>query len=408
MNFSRLIRKANTAPSIESFPRKRVVAVIPTYKPSETTIELIASLREFHPNIQIIVVNDCIPEGSPADEMFERIRMHAQYDPNIICLKTPYNSHKAGALNYGIKYALQMNPKPHVIFTSDDDVIINAKTIPNMVNRLYSRKSIGAVCSQSLVKNKKVNILTRLQALEYQGFTVTKIADNHFLKGPLVMQGMLTGFRRRAMESVKGYTPYNLIEDYEITVRLKKQGWDVAIAPDAIAWTDVPEDIQSLWRQRIRWGYWGLHVVRDNIRFLPAIFQDLVGHGLFLALLTLIILSFVFYNPEATYNPYIPSIIILSLVHVFISMVFNFVIMLNYKERDAVDWLIKFSIVPEFIYSNIITLLMLGCYAFYAYNATLGWLAGKVKIFQFPYQLGLQGFNRLGYSMGWGTRKQNI
>ena len=162
------------------FPCKRIVAVIPTFKTSNTTLTFIHTIRKYHPQITVIIVNDCIPTDSPFYRNFQKIIKLSRTDSGIICLKTPVNLLKAGALNYGINYVMRMQPRPHVIFTSDDDVIVNDQTLPKMVNELYSRKRIGAVCSQSLVNNKNTNLLTRLQALEYQGFTATKIADKYF------------------------------------------------------------------------------------------------------------------------------------------------------------------------------------------------------------------------------------
>jgi cellulose synthase/poly-beta-1,6-N-acetylglucosamine synthase-like glycosyltransferase len=162
-----------------------------------------------------------------------------------------------------------------------------------MKKLLMSNKRIGAVCSLVRVINKNKNIITRLQALEYHAFNITKIADNTFLKGPLVMQGMLTGFKTKALLQVNGFSEGHLIEDYDITTRLKTNNWDVQICKNAQAWTYVPDNVSSLWKQRVRWTYGGVEVVTNSYKNILPIFQDFLGHILFLSLLILILLSII-------------------------------------------------------------------------------------------------------------------
>jgi cellulose synthase/poly-beta-1,6-N-acetylglucosamine synthase-like glycosyltransferase len=48
-------------------------------------------------------------------------------------------------------------------------------------------------------------------------------------------------------------------EDLDMTMRMRKAGWSVRFAPDAICYTDVPETFKAFIRQRFRWE-------RDAIR----------------------------------------------------------------------------------------------------------------------------------------------
>jgi len=65
-----------------------------------------------------------------------------------------------------------------------------------------------------------------MQGLEYHSFNVSKIADNGFVSGPLVMQGMLTAFRMSLLEQTDGlifqsknyesvFFIHNLIHDFD-------------------------------------------------------------------------------------------------------------------------------------------------------------------------------------------------
>ncbi len=390
-----------------NFSDKTIVALIPTYKPTTSTYRLANNLFKWHSNIHVIVVDDSTPinyKNRKSLGVLSRLKLLSRKEKRVKVLRTPQNRLKAGALNFGLMYIRTRKIKPNVVITFDDDVIINRKTLPEMVRALYADSKIGCVCSLCRVKNKNKNVLTRLQALEYQGFNITKIADDGFLRGPLVMQGMLTAFRYKAMRQVKGFTPLHLIEDYDITARIKQAGWHAAIAARAEAWTYVPEHFADLWRQRVRWSFGGIGVVFSFWKSLYTVFQDLVGHLLYLSLLFLIIASFIVPNHMNVPPLLVQALIFVALVQFLLSFGFNIVMMKSYDERDRFDWLLKISILPEFIYSNMLSLVVLGSYLFFVFNLltrrikNTGSLPGRLK------DLGAKMFNKLGYSLAWGTR----
>lgn len=386
---------------------KKTIAIIPTFCPSPITYKLVADLLNWHPELEVIVVDDSTPltyKNRKSVNVLNNLKKLAGKNKRLKLLRTPQNKLKAGALNFGIEYIQKQNKNPHVIVTFDDDVAINKDTLLHVVSSLYGRPHVGVVCSMSKVRNKNVNILTRLQALEYHGFNITKIADDGFLYGPLVMQGMLSAFRYEAIKQVNGFTTGHLIEDYDITVRIKQSGWHAGIASSAMAWTDAPHTLSQLWKQRVRWSYGGIGVVKNSWRSTYTVFQDLVGHALFLVLFALIIASFVIPNNEIASPAIITALVIIAVLHFVISFSFNVLTLITYPERDKFDWIIKLSILPEFIYSNILTLILLGSYIYFVFNSAskrLVKVSPKLKKFQ---TAGLNVFQKLGYSMAWGTR----
>lgn len=386
--------------------QKAVAVLIPTHVPNDTTYDLIKSILTWHPEVLIVVIDDCTPLTPQNKPILNQIATLAKSHKNLINLRTPKNTLKAGALNFGLDYIMSLPKKPHVIFTFDDDVTINQNTIPYMVDALYSENEIGAVCSQVRVKNKNDNMLTRLQALEYHNFNITKIADNGFLKGPLVMQGMLSAFRTHALIQINGYTHGHLIEDYEITARLKSVGWKVKIAQKAVAWTTVPDTIESLWKQRVRWTSGGLHVVKQFLNNIVVVYQDVVGHSLFLSLLFLIILSFIFARTDDSVTPLTLTLLFFAVFNFIIAFGFNLASMFLYSDRDKKDWIIKFTVLPELIYSNILSLVLIGSYLFFIVISLEKPLLSRFVFLKRPYAALLSVFNKIGFSTTWGTRQE--
>lgn len=383
---------------------KKVAVLIPTYNPTETTFALIKSIMQWHPEVTLVVIDDCTPVTQENLMVINRLKEIAVTTGLLSYLRTSQNKFKAGALNYGIDYVLNLSDQIDVIFTFDDDVLINKETIPHMVRTLYSNPLVGAVCSQVGVLNKNQNMLTRLQALEYHNFNINKLADNGFLKGPLVMQGMLTAFRAVALKQVHGFSTGHLIEDYEITARLKSHGWIVKISKEAFAWTHVPETLEALWKQRVRWISGGLQVLRQYMNRPSVVYQDLVGHSMYLSLMALVSLSLLFMNTGHEFSDKTFLILSLSLGNFIFAYVFSLLTLFTYDEVDFKDVLLKLSVIPELIYSNILSFILLGSYLFVIYNSFFKPRHREVLIIDKPYLWGLSLFQKAGFSGTWGTK----
>lgn len=383
---------------------KNIAVIVPTHGPIHATYNLISSILVWNENAYVVVVDDCTPENKTHLRNLTKIRLLAASHKRVVYLRTQTNELKAGALNYGIDYIMSLKKQPDAIVTFDDDVVINKDTIPYMIAHLFADAEVGAVCSEARVINKNANVLTRLQALEYHGFNITKVSDNGFIKGPLVMQGMSTAFKMEAVQEVKAFSERHLIEDYEITARLKTKGWKVKIAQGAIAWTHVPETIENVWRQRIRWIIGGLYVVRQYAKNFSSVYQDAVGHILFLSLFLLVIAS-IFIGYSGDTNPILIAWLLgVAIFNFILTFIFNIVFLTFYKEADWKDWVVKLAVVPELIYNNLLTLILLGSYVFVLYIAAIKPLAEKIARLQKAYDWGLGAFNKAGFNTNWGTK----
>lgn len=389
-----------------SVPKETVVTlVVPTYKPTEEMYGLIQSFLTAPFESRVVVVNDSTPADYEKHYILDHTSELAAKNSRVHYLTTPTNYLKPGASNFGLRYIMEGNlgVTPDVVFTCDDDTLIEDNTIEAMLKKLYASHSNGAVCAGVRVLNKNQNLLTRLQGLEYHGFNIAKTADNGFMQGPLVMQGMLVAFRYQALVEVDGFNQDNLIEDYAITADMKTWGWDVATADTTWGWTTIPHTLRDLWNQRIRWSFWGLHVVKDSLGYLPSVIQDALGHMIFLVMLGLIILSFTAEHSISNPNVVI-ALYTIGIVQFLIGMAFNVFTLLEYKDADWIDWVLRLSLLPELLYSNIISMIMIGSYLFFAYNHIFLGAMKYVSRIEPLYQKGLRVFAYFGYTFTWNTR----
>jgi cellulose synthase/poly-beta-1,6-N-acetylglucosamine synthase-like glycosyltransferase len=70
-----------------------------------------------------------------------------------------------------------------------------------------------------------------------------------------VVPGAVGAWRKQAIVEVGGYPPDTLAEDQDLTIAVQRAGWRVAYDQGAIAWTEAPQTVRQLARQRFRWAF---------------------------------------------------------------------------------------------------------------------------------------------------------
>jgi cellulose synthase/poly-beta-1,6-N-acetylglucosamine synthase-like glycosyltransferase len=158
------------------------------------------------------------------------------------------NAGKALALNYGLRYA-----KGEVIVALDADTQFPSETIRALARRFVDPK-IGAVAGNAKVGNR-INIVTRWQALEY--ITSQNMDRRAFvsLNCITVVPGAVGAWRRDLIEQCGGFSNDTLAEDQDLTLQIRKLGYKIGYEEAATAWTEAPDRLRTLARQRFRWAY---------------------------------------------------------------------------------------------------------------------------------------------------------
>lgn len=230
--------------------------LIPAYNEEETIEETIKALIDVdYPKgkKEIILIND----GSKDGTLRIARRLEKKYSEVKVLDKK--NSGKADSLNQAIKIA-----KGELIAVVDADSFPTKDALLNMVGHFDDIK-VGAVTSRVLVKNKRVNFLTRFQVLDYSIIAWTrKLLD--FVDSVYVTNGPLSIYRTKYAKEIGGFDPKNLTEDIEITWHMLSKGYQTRMSYSAIVYTSVPEKLKQWINQRIRWNLGGLQTVKKYWR----------------------------------------------------------------------------------------------------------------------------------------------
>jgi len=204
------------------------------------TIE--AALAGIHAPIEVIVVDDGSTDGTP-----EVIAPLVEQDARVRLIRQA-NAGKAVAMNRAVAAA-----SGDVLVCLDADTIIAASAIGRLV-RHFADPGVGAVAGNVKVGNR-VNLWTQWQSIEYIVSQNLDRRANALLNAVTVVPGAIGAWRRDAVATVGGYLTDTLAEDMDLTWRLRRAGWRIANEPWAMGFTEVPDHLAGLLRQRFRWTF---------------------------------------------------------------------------------------------------------------------------------------------------------
>ena len=238
------LRRRREAPvHLAGAPQPLVTVIIPAFNEERVIEQSIRRILDSnYPAIEVIVADD----GS-RDRTSAVVEAAFSGDPRVRLL-TLANGGKASALNRALAFA-----SGAVIVALDADTQFERETVGRLV-RWFSNERIGAVAGNAKVGNR-VNLVTRWQAVEYvTAQNLERRALTRF-DAIMVVPGAVGAWRREALDDVGGYPEDTLAEDQDLTIAIQRKGWKIAYDEDAVAWTEAPETLRALGKQRFRWSF---------------------------------------------------------------------------------------------------------------------------------------------------------
>ena len=264
-----------------------VSILLPAYNEEAGVVQSVASLLALRfPELEVIVVNDGSRDGTLArlQEAFElvpapralrgtlphapiRATYRSRRHRELLVLDKD-NGGKADALNAGVDAARF----PYVC-AIDADAIIEpdallrvAKPLLDEPELVVATGGIVRIANGCRVQDGRVSEvglprsrLAMLQVVEYfRGFLVGRVGWSQ-LHGLLIISGAFGLFRRATVEAVGGWWPQTVGEDMELVLRIHRhqraagEPYRVQFVPDPVCWTEAPETMRVLSRQRRRW-----------------------------------------------------------------------------------------------------------------------------------------------------------
>lgn len=264
----------------------RVSLIIPVHNEGGAVVDSIeAALGSDYPNLEVIVVNDGSDDQTLSIIKERYALTPAEIDRSIILdgcnplviyaratlpkllLIDKAHSGKSGSLNMGIEYATG-----EFLCCMDGDSIMLPDSLSKLVTKFINEPKLvalgGAVApsNELSIRDGKIvrreapsSLLEKVQVVEYlRSFTLWRTGWS-YVDGLLIISGAMTVFTRQALINVGGFKSDTVTEDLDIVLRLhqyycdKKIPYHIWTIPNVICWTRVPNRLDQLRKQRMRW-----------------------------------------------------------------------------------------------------------------------------------------------------------
>ncbi len=278
-----------------------VTLLAPAYNEEQTCTDSIQSLLTLiYPEYEILFINDGSKDKTVERmvtffDMKETIRAPTAQIPSSevkkiyrsrrypnLWLIDKANGGKADALNCGINFC-----RTPLFSAMDADSLLEREALKRIVHPFVEdtttvsvggiiRIANGCKIESGIVTDVKLpqNWLPKFQVLEYlRAFLAGRLGWS-FLDSVLIVSGAFGIFKRSSVVSVGGYRTDTVGEDMELIMRLhrhcrdKKIPYRILFVPDPVAWTECPESITVLSKQRDRWQRGLIESLLKNISML--------------------------------------------------------------------------------------------------------------------------------------------
>ena len=286
----RHLRSRGHAPDDEVFASPvtpPVSVLVPAYDEAPTIVDSVRSLLSLrYPQHEVIVVNDGSKDATleRLQDAFElvpvrkalrvllptaRIRgVYVSRRHRNLWVVDKENGGKADALNA----AVNASRYPYVCaidadaILEEDALLRVARPIIEEPEVVVATGGIVRIANGCRIEGGRVldvrlphSRLATLQVLEYfRAFLIGRVGWSR-MNALLIISGAFGLFRRSLVETVGGYSRDTVGEDIELVVRLHRhlrerdERYRIEFVPDPVCWTEAPETMGQLSRQRRRW-----------------------------------------------------------------------------------------------------------------------------------------------------------
>jgi YaiO family outer membrane protein len=263
-----------------------ITILVPAYNESATIeASVTAILTLEYRNYEVVVVNDGSKDETmdrlrDAFDLYEIPRIYPETIPtrplralyrsrsrSRLLVLDKENGGKADSLNAAINAS-----RFPLVIAVDADTLIEPDALLRLTRPFLLGRQIAAVggtvrvANNCTVKDGRVTdarvpakVIPGIQVVEYlRAFLFGRLGWNR-LGGNLIISGAFGLFRKEYVMAVNGYRTTSVVEDLDLVVRMHrylrrhKIKYEMPFIPDPVAWTEVPESLKILSRQRERW-----------------------------------------------------------------------------------------------------------------------------------------------------------
>jgi cellulose synthase/poly-beta-1,6-N-acetylglucosamine synthase-like glycosyltransferase len=283
----RYLRGTSVAERVYSHLQLPVSLIVPAYNEEATIVTSVRALLQLrYQRYEVIIVNDGSRDGTLAELQREfalepfpeayhvqvpskpvRRIYRSRTHPNLRVIDKENGGGKADASNAGLNAA-----RYPLVYCGDADSVLDPSALEKVVRPfLEDSRTVACGGTVRIVNGCRVragfldsirlprNPLALVQIVEYlRAFLGGRMGWSP-MNGLLIISGAFGVFHRQTLIDAGGWRADVIGEDMELVLRLHRlltargQPYRITFVPDPVVWTDAPEDLATLAKQRKRW-----------------------------------------------------------------------------------------------------------------------------------------------------------
>jgi exo-beta-1,3-glucanase (GH17 family)/cellulose synthase/poly-beta-1,6-N-acetylglucosamine synthase-like glycosyltransferase len=300
-------------------------------EPPEMLRQTLDSLAKLEwPNFECVVVINNTPEAA----YWRPIAEHCELlGPRFKFVRADrLEGFKAGALRLALEHTA---PEAEIVGVLDADYVVHPDWLKDLVPA-FAAPAVGLVQAPQDHRDGDRSVLHAVMNPEYAGFFDIGMVQRNEVNA-IVSHGTMCLVRRSALLDAGGWSSDTIVEDADLGLTLLERGWETHYTRRRYGWGLLPSDFAAYKRQRHRWAYGGVQLIKKHWRdFIPGrsrltaqqrseflfgwlIWLGAESLGILLAVLNLIWMPFVVFLgiavPEAVLTIPVLAAFVIMLMH---------------------------------------------------------------------------------------------
>jgi exo-beta-1,3-glucanase (GH17 family)/cellulose synthase/poly-beta-1,6-N-acetylglucosamine synthase-like glycosyltransferase len=262
--FGRPPRRLATSPPIapEAYAPKVSIHVPACREPPAmlcATLDAVAKLD--YPNLECVVIIN----NTPDPKFWEPVEAHCKMlgERFKFLRLEKHSGYKAGALRIALEHTA---PDADIIGLIDADYAVQPEWLKDLVPH-FADPRVGLVQSPQDHRDGDRSVLHHAMNAEYAGFFDIGMVQRNEANA-IIVHGTMCLIRREAIADAGSWSSDTIVEDSDLGLTLLERGWMAHYTNRRYGYGLLPDTYDAFKRQRHRWAFGGLQILRKHWRSL--------------------------------------------------------------------------------------------------------------------------------------------
>ncbi len=252
-------RLAVSPPLVPDTFAPKVSIHIPAYcePPDMLKATLDAVARLDYPNLECVVVINNTPDPAlwrPVEEHCRELGERFKFI-NVENLA----GYKAGALRLALEHTAS---DAEIVGVIDADYVVQPDWLKDLVP-LFADPRVGLVQSPQDHRDGDRSVMHHAMNAEYAGFFDIGMVQRNEVNA-IIVHGTMCLIRRAAIDAIGGWSSETIVEDADLGLTLLERGWTAHYTNRRYGYGLLPDTFEAYKRQRHRWAFGGLQILRKH------------------------------------------------------------------------------------------------------------------------------------------------